>query len=118
MIRRIAVLVLFFHYLTSAEAHDIYTGLTDTSGRPCCTISDCRPAQYRISLAGVQMLVQDEWIVVPAPVIQYRLLRGDTGETAGGHWCGFTELRNLERTTASPVAFCAVLPPKLSEHAQ
>ena len=90
MIYRIAVLVLCFDFLTPVEAHDIYIGLTDSSGIPCCTVSDCRPAQYRVSPEGVQMLVQDDWIVVPAPLIQYRLLKGDTGETAGGHWCGYT----------------------------
>ena len=34
--------------------------------------------------------------------IQYRTLEGDTGETAGGHWCGKIEYRrNLLRSSAT-----------------
>ena len=49
-------------------------------------------------------LVSLEWIVVPDETIQYRALEGDTGETAGGHWCSSTRLRTI-------MTFCAVLPP-------
>ncbi len=49
------------------------------------------------------MLVDGKWIVVPNETLQYRTLDGDTGETAGGHWCG--------RTGAVTVTFCAILPP-------
>jgi hypothetical protein len=35
--------------------------------------------------AGVEMLVDGRWIVVPDDTIQYRALDGDNGETAGGH---------------------------------
>jgi hypothetical protein len=34
------------------------------------------------------MLVDGKWMAVPAETIFYRALPGDTGETAGGHWCG------------------------------
>ena len=47
------------------KAHDIYTTLKDGSGRSCCNNHDCRPAHYRLSSTGVQMLVSGEWIVVP-----------------------------------------------------
>ena len=86
------------------EAHDIYTTLTDRAGESCCHERDCRPAPYRRTAAGVEMLVGEEWIVVPDETIQYRTLEGDTGETAGGHWCGSTRLRTI-------MTFCAVLPP-------
>ena len=69
----------------SIEAHDIYTTLTDTAGESCCHKRDCRPAHYRRTAAGVEMLVGEEWIAVPDETIQYRALEGDTGETAGGH---------------------------------
>jgi len=84
------------------QAHDIYTNLKDEVGASCCNDNDCRPAPYRTSSAGVQMLVDRRWIVVPNHSIQYRTLEGDTGETAGGHWCGKMEFS---------VTYCAVLPP-------
>jgi hypothetical protein len=85
------------------EAHDIYTTLRDRVGVSCCSEHDCRPARYRITAAGVKMLVGGEWIVVPNETIQYRTLEGDTGETAGGHWCGITNFGTLTH--------CAILPP-------
>jgi hypothetical protein len=42
---------------TTITAHDIYTALKDSSGRSCCSDHDCRPAHYRLSAAGVLMLV-------------------------------------------------------------
>src|SRR5262249_44627232 len=88
---------------STIKAHDIYSALKDSSGRSCCNDYDCRPAHYRVTSAGVQMLISGEWILVPNASIQYRLLDGDSGETAGGHWCGFIG--------ASTVTFCAILPP-------
>jgi hypothetical protein len=90
-------------WTTPIEAHDIYTALKDSAGISCCSERDCRPAHYRIAPAGVQMLVGGEWIVVPKATIQYRTLEGDTGETAGGHWCGITDFGIRTH--------CAILPP-------
>src|SRR5262245_31461093 len=84
------------------QAHDIYTNLKDEIGASCCNDHDCRPAPYRTTSAGVQMLVDGRRIAVPNRSIQYRTLEGDTGETAGGHWCGKME---------HDVTYCAVLPP-------
>src|SRR5262249_48123881 len=86
-----------------SQAHDIYAGLKDSAGSSCCHDRDCRPARYRTTAAGVEMLVDGKWIVVPNETIQYRTLEGDTGETAGGHWCGVMEDYSL--------TICAVLPP-------
>jgi hypothetical protein len=85
-----------------SRAHDIYMSLVDREGQTCCHDRDCRPARYRITAAGVEMLVDRSWIVVPDDTIQYHALEGDTGETAGGHWCGKAEYG---------VTYCAVLPP-------
>src|SRR5215831_7760698 len=86
----IAILILA---AACAEGHDIYSGLMDHLGESsCCDDRDCRPAHYRITSAGVEMLLDDEWVRVPNKVIQYRSLDGDTGETRGGHWCGVYEL--------------------------
>lgn len=86
------------------RAHDIYTGLTDRNGASCCNFLDCRPAPYRMTPAGVQMLVDGQWITVPDDTIQYRALPGDTGETAGGHWCGWHASRGT-------LTLCTILPP-------
>ena len=96
------------------RAHDIYHGLTNTLGESCCHGSDCRPAKYRLMAHGLEMFVNGDWIKVPADKIQYRTLAGDNGESAGGHWCGYTELRNVEDETGIHRAFCAVLPPNIA----
>jgi hypothetical protein len=92
------------------EAHDIYTTLKDRFGASCCSEHDCRPAHYRMTASGVQMLVSGEWIVVPNETIQYRTLEGDTGETAGGHWCGITGFGTRTH--------CAILPPSSASSTQ
>ena len=100
-----ALLLLGFavSWPSAIKAHDIYTALKDRSGRSCCSDHDCRPTHYRLTPAGVQMLISGEWIPIPNEAIQYRVLQGDSGETAGGHWCG---LRGFVIVT-----FCAILPP-------
>jgi hypothetical protein len=91
--------------VTCAAAHDMYTQLKDSAGRDCCTGTDCRPASYRISAAGTQMLIDGSWIWVPQGRIQYRALTGDSGETNGGHWCG-------EPYDGGHITYCAFLPPQ------
>jgi hypothetical protein len=102
-----AILLLGFE--PPAQAHDIYSPLKDRWGNSCCHDQDCRPAHYRMTPAGVQMLINGEWIAVPDHAIQYRALPGDTGETDGGHWCGnifFKHSGGVEYST-----HCAILPP-------
>ena len=82
----IAMLILTATY---TQGHDIYSGLKDRNGHfDCCNETDCRPAHYRVTAAGVEMLLDDESVQVPNEVIQYRILHGDMGEIHGGHWCG------------------------------
>jgi hypothetical protein len=90
------------------EAHDIYSPLKDRWGNSCCDEKDCRPAPYRVTPVGVQMFVDGEWIIVPDYAIQYRALSGDTGETAGGHWCGDIRYRHGDGMDYS--THCAILP--------
>jgi hypothetical protein len=91
------------------EAHDIYLHLKDSWGNSCCSNQDCRPAPYRVTPAGVQMFVDGAWIAVPDARIQYRALPGDTGETAGGHWCGVIRSGHGDRVDYT--THCAILPP-------
>ena len=95
--------------LMPARAHDVYAPLVDKWGQSCCNHSDCRPAPYRVTPDGVQMLIDGEWIEVPGYTIQYHALLGDSGETGGGHWCG----RSYQKVDNSVfhVTQCAVLPP-------
>jgi len=119
----IAILIL---PAACAEGHDIYSGLMDRLGESsCCDDRDCRPAHYRITSAGVEMLLDDEWTRVPNDVIQYRTLDGDTGETHGGHWCGVTNWNQVPGFECPPIlnhpglhlsrfsTRCAILPPGL-----
>jgi hypothetical protein len=92
-----------------AEAHYIYSHLKDRLGNSCCNEQDCRPAPYRVTPAGVLMLVNGTWIAVPDYRIQYRALPGDTGETGGGHWCGDT--RHMVGYGMDYSTYCAILPP-------
>ena len=101
----------------AAQAHDIYSGLVGNYGTACCDDSDCRPALYKVTPAGVQMQVNRKWISVPASAIQYRLLAGDKGETAGGHWCGrrANDVEELNDGTGNGYfTFCAFLPPSFA----
>jgi hypothetical protein len=126
LITMIAILIL---PVACAEGHDIYSGLMDRLGQSsCCDERDCRPAHYRVTSAGVEMLLDDEWVGVPNDVIQYRSLDGDTGETRGGHWCGVTYWKQqdqvpgfeysptLDHPGLHPSGFstrCVILPPGL-----
>jgi hypothetical protein len=94
------------------QAHDIYSHLRDEVGASCCDDQDCRPALYRVSASGVQMLVDQRWIDVPDERIQYRALLGDTGETGGGHWCGSTYKPDFGTPNTLDMTKRAVLPPQ------
>jgi hypothetical protein len=67
-----AILLLGFE--APAQAHDIYSPLKDRWGNSCCNDQDCRPAHYRVTRIGVQVLVNGDWISVPDAAIQYRAL--------------------------------------------
>ena len=96
----------------SSRAHDIYSGLTDSWGKACCDETDCRPARFRTTAEGLEMLVDDDWIAVHQQAIQYRALTGDTGTTGGGHWCG-SKLTGLGTTNGTHITRCAIVPPNL-----
>jgi hypothetical protein len=117
------IISMFILAAAYAEGHDIYSGLMDNKGESsCCNETDCHPAHYRFTSAGVEMLLYDEWVRVPNHVIQYRSLDGDTGETRGGHWCGVSNWQGFE-SPPNPnhpglhlsrfITRCAILPPGL-----
>jgi hypothetical protein len=101
----------------AAQAHDIYSGLVSNYGTACCDDSDCRPAHFKVTATGVQMQVNRKWISVPASAIQYRVLSGDKGETAGGHWCGrrANDVEELNDGSGNGYfTFCVFLPPRVA----
>jgi hypothetical protein len=87
----LSITILLVGFELPIEAHDIYAPLKDQWGNSCCNNEDCRPAPYRVTPTGVQMLLGDEWIAVPDHMIQYRALPGDMGETAGGIGAGSSD---------------------------
>ena len=89
-----------------ARAHDIYSNLTNGSGRSCCDVTECRPVHYRFQGADLEMLINDHWVYVPRGMVQHRSLAGDVGETAGGHWCG-------EPYEGGFITYCAFVPPNV-----
>jgi Domain of unknown function (DUF6647) len=98
-------------------SHDIYSNLADKNGKLCCNKHDCRPAHFRVSPAGVSMLVEGSWLRVPDDLVVYRNLMGDRGETRGGHWCGATDW-SRGGTGHNPyplrVTYCAIVPPSFA----
>jgi len=94
-----------------AGGHDIYSHLVDGRGNSCCDDRDCRPAPYRFVTGRLQMLVDRRWIDVSFEAVQYRTLAGDSGETRGGHWCGFADEPTGKSADALYVTRCAFLPP-------
>lgn len=107
----------FFASPTGAMAHDIYSELYSNYGTACCDASDCRPALYKVVAGGVQMQVDQKWISVPPSAIQYRTLLGDSGKTAGGHWCGrrANDVEELNDGSGNGYfTFCAILPPSFA----
>ena len=104
---RSALLVAGLALVTApAHGHDIYANVKSKFGFSCCNGQDCRPAPYRATASGIEMLIDGRWLPLHAEDIQYRAIPGDRGETQGGHWCGrYVELaRGL-------VTYCAFLPP-------
>jgi len=93
------------------KVHDIYLSLVDRWGRRCCDESDCRPAFYRLVGGRVKMFVDGQWIDIPYHTIQYRALAGDTGQTGGGHWCGFADRPSGGDQDRVYTTRCAILPP-------
>ena len=101
--------VLMTNLPLAIQAHDIYSDVIDGAGKSCCDNRDCRPAHYRVKGGGVQMFVYGHWLVIPRDKIQYRAIADDTGETAGGHWCGQGQQgHNFVFYTTR----CAILPPQ------
>jgi hypothetical protein len=43
------------------------------SGASCCSIADCRPADYRTRGDHYEVKLHDEWVEVPAEKILHRL---------------------------------------------
>ena len=110
MASRLALVsVALISLLHPAQAHDIYSHLTNAEGARCCDDRDCRPALYRFIAGDLHMFLDGQWIEVPHSTIQYRALLGDTGETGGGHWCGMVYIQTF---AALYLTRCAILPPQ------
>jgi hypothetical protein len=108
----LASAVLVVSLSLQVQAHDLYSQTVDEWGERCCDDKDCRPAFYRLTSSGVLMLVDGQWIEVPSDKIQYLALPGDTGETAGGHWCGLAVEPDVSTTRFLLMTRCAILPPQ------
>ncbi|MGI9475307.1 MAG: hypothetical protein ACR2PI_01275 [Hyphomicrobiaceae bacterium] len=55
-----------FHGHGHDALHHWYLTLRDWQGRPCCNGQDCRPTQSRYLDKGLEVLVDGEWVQVPA----------------------------------------------------
>ena len=53
--------------------HDWYESLREPgTGYPCCSVADCRPAEYRMSADGYEALLDEAWVKIP----DERVLKG------------------------------------------
>ena len=43
------------------------------TGASCCSISDCRPADYRTSGDHYEVMLEDRWVEVPPEKVLHRL---------------------------------------------
>lgn len=43
------------------------------SGVSCCSLADCRPAEYRQGKEGYEVLIEGEWVPVPPEKILQRI---------------------------------------------
>ena len=50
--RSVLIASALINLLLPAQAHDIYSHLTDQEGGSCCGERDCRPAPYRVTAGG------------------------------------------------------------------
>ena len=53
------------------------------SGASCCSISDCRPVDYRMGADGYEAKLDGDWVRIP----DHRVLHGQTNPTARGIAC-------------------------------
>ena len=60
------------------------------------------------------MLVDGSWLRVPDDQVIYRTLHGDSGETRGGHWCGWVDNSEDGSGDIVMVTYCAIVPPNLT----
>ena len=76
--------------VSAGRTHDIYSHLKDNRGVPCCNNTDCRPARFRITTRGVEMLVRDIGSPSLATFFYTALRLGDTARQPGGIGAGTT----------------------------
>jgi hypothetical protein len=91
------ILAIMLLGIGAADAHDIYTDLIARDGGSCCNGKDCHPAPYRMTAAGVEMLVDGRWVLVPEDVIQYRTLPGTPAKP-------LADIGAVWRNTTPPIA--------------
>ena len=81
---------------------DFYSKLMrPDTGTSCCDDHDCRPAEFRVTDAGVEFFVHERWLPVP----KSRTLEIVTPD-GGGHWCGSVHVSPGD----TPITYCAIVP--------
>jgi hypothetical protein len=107
--------------LTPASAHDIYTGVTDKTGRLCCGANDCAVTSYRENGTSFEFLTREKhWITIPIDRITFLPIPGDTpnDDPHKAHLC-YGEVQGYEGVSdnvfsgdgQSIYLYCAFIPP-------
>jgi hypothetical protein len=114
---RLASLIILIFTISSAFAHDIYTGIKGKDGFLCCGGNDCAATIYREKGNAFEFLTREgNWVTIPNDRITFLPIPGekiDDAETHRAHLC--YRLANpsdsLENVFGQIRLFCAFIPP-------
>ena len=95
----VAALIALLYGHHHASAHEIYTGLSDRSGRACCGAQDCEATHYRerggefefnaarrsTESGNVEDVEHPDWMQIPMSKIIFLPIAGDPGPAADDH---------------------------------
>lgn len=88
-----------------------YTRFHDINGRPCCTDTDCRPADDFVEVTErgqVRLLIDGQWIDVPRAHVT-----AERAHDGRAHWCGGRLFTNSHLGWL-PFVWCVILPARES----
>jgi hypothetical protein len=91
MIRYAVAAAMCLGAWTTADAHDIYTGLHGKNGQLCCGGDDCSATVYRERRGGFEFLTREgTWISIPIERITFLPIPGEDlgdGDSHRAHLC-------------------------------
>jgi hypothetical protein len=112
--------VLGYTSFSTADAHDIYTGVHGRNGQLCCGGDDCASTSFRERGGRYEFLTRErQWIAIPEERITFLPVPGDppNDDSHHAHLCYRSATDSDRLTSASSNVFeniflyCAFIPP-------